>query len=153
MYTPGDYLGFAKTVNHEIKDMKNQKSIRYNWHQADETLLEGIFARGDRKVAKAIRLAYENGALFDAWTEYWNYDRWVQAFADAGLDMDFYTLRERDRDEIFPWDFIRIGVTKKFLWKEWERAHAREVTPNCRQKCSGCGAAQYGGGVCTECRE
>ena len=56
-------------------------------------------------------------------------------------------------DEIFPWDFIRIGVTKKFLWKEWERAHAREVTPNCRQKCSGCGAAQYGGGVCTECRE
>ena len=83
MYTPGDYLGFAKTVNHEIKDMKNQKSIRYNWHQADETLLEGIFARGDRKVAKAIRLAYENGALFDAWTEYWNYDRWVQAFADA----------------------------------------------------------------------
>ena len=153
MYTPGDYLGFAKTVNHEIKDMKNQKSIRYNWHQADETLLEGIFARGDRRVAKAIRLAYENGALFDAWTEYWNYDRWVQAFADAGLDMDFYTLRERDRDEIFPWDFIRIGVTKKFLWKEWERAHAREVTPNCRQKCSGCGAAQYGGGVCTECRE
>ncbi len=153
MYTPGDYLGFAKTVNHEIKDMKNQKSIRYNWHQADETLLEGIFARGDRKVAKAIRLAYENGALFDAWTEYWNYDRWVQAFADAGLDMDFYTLRERGRDEIFPWDFIRIGVTKKFLWKEWERAHAREVTPNCRQKCSGCGAAQYGGGVCTECRE
>ena len=153
MYTPGDYLGFAKTVNHEIKDMKNQKSIRYNWHQADETLLEGIFARGDRRVAKAIRLAYENGALFDAWTEYWNYDRWVQAFADAGLDMDFYTLRERDRDEIFPWDFIHIGVTKKFLWKEWERAHAREVTPNCRQKCSGCGAAQYGGGVCTECRE
>ena len=153
MYTPGDYLGFAKTVNHEIKDMKNQKSIRYNWHQADETLLEGIFARGDRMVAKAIRLAYENGALFDAWTEYWNYDRWVQAFADAGLDMDFYTLRERDRNEIFPWDFIRIGVTKKFLWKEWERAHAREVTPNCRQKCSGCGAAQYGGGVCTECRE
>ena len=67
--------------------------------------------------------------------------------------MDFYTLRERDMDEIFPWDFIRIGVTKKFLWKEWERAHAREVTPNCRQKCSGCGAAQYGGGVCTECRE
>ena len=153
MYTPGDYLGFAKTVNHEIKDMKNQKSIRYNWHQADETLLEGIFARGDRKVAKAIRIAYENGALFDAWTEYWNYDRWVQAFADAGLDMDFYTLRERDEDEIFPWDFIRIGVTKKFLWKEWERAHAREVTPNCRQKCSGCGAAKYGGGVCMEGRE
>ncbi len=150
MYTPGDYLGFAKTVNHEIKAMKNQKSIRYNWHQADETVLEGIFARGDRRVAKAIRIAYEHGALFDAWTEYWNYERWVDAFAEAGLDMDFYTLRERSEDEIFPWDFIRIGVTKKFLWREWQRAHEREVTPNCRVRCSGCGAASYGGGVCLE---
>ena len=66
--------------------------------------------------------------------------------------MDFYTLRERGEDEIFPWDFIDIGVTKKFLRKEWERAQMREVTPNCRQKCSGCGAMQYGGGVCTELR-
>ena len=153
MYTPGDYLGFAKTVNHEIKEMKNQKSIRYNWHQADETLLEGVFARGDRKIAAVIKEAYKNGALFDAWTEYWNYERWVEAFKTTGIDMDFYTLRERGADEIFPWDFINIGVTKKFLRKEWERAQMREVTPNCRQKCSGCGAMQYGGGVCTELRE
>ena len=153
MYTPGDYLGFAKTVNHEIKEMKNQKSIRYNWHQADETLLEGVFARGDRRIAAVIREAYKNGALFDAWTEYWNYERWLNAFAAAGVDMDFYTLRERGADEIFPWDFINIGVTKKFLRKEWERSQMREVTPNCRQKCSGCGAMKYGGGVCTEMRE
>ncbi len=153
MYTPGDYLGFAKTVNHEIKEMKNQKSIRYNWHQADETLLEGVFARGDRKIAAVIKEAYKNGALFDAWTEYWNYERWVEAFKTTGIDMDFYTLRERGADEIFPWDFINIGVTKKFLRKEWERAQMREVTPNCRQKCSGCGAMKYGGGVCTEVRE
>ena len=153
MYTPGDYLGFAKTVNHEIKEMKNQKSIRYNWHQADETLLEGVFARGDRRIAAVIKEAYKNGALFDAWTEYWNYERWLNAFAAAGVDMDFYTLRERGADEIFPWDFINIGVTKKFLRKEWERSQMREVTPNCRQKCSGCGAMKYGGGVCTEMRE
>lgn len=152
MYTPGDYLGFAKTVNHEIKDMKNQKSIRYNWHQADETILEGVFARGDRRIAAVIKEAYRDGALFDAWTEYWNYDRWVKAFETTGVDMDFYTLRERGEDEIFPWDFIDIGVTKKFLRKEWERAQRREVTPNCRQKCSGCGAMQYGGGVCVENR-
>lgn len=152
MYTPGDYLGFAKTVNHEIKEMKNQKSIRYNWHQADETLLEGVFARGDRRIAAVIKEAYKNGALFDAWTEYWNYERWLDAFAATGVDMDFYTLRERGADEIFPWDFINIGVTKKFLRKEWERSQMREVTPNCRQKCSGCGAMKYGGGVCTQMR-
>jgi radical SAM family uncharacterized protein len=150
MYEPGDYLGFAKTVNHEIKVMKNQKSIRYNWHQADVTLLEGIFARGDRRIADVILEAYRHGALYDAWTEYWNYDRWLAAFADTGIDMDFYTLRERPDDELFPWDFIDIGVTKKFLLKEWKNAHEGIVTPNCRAKCSGCGAAGFKGGVCIE---
>lgn len=150
MYTPGDYLGFAKTVNHEIKAMKNQKSIRYNWHQADVTLLEGVFARGDRRISAVIREAYRLGALYDAWTEYWDYSRWLQAFENTGVDMDFYTLRERGEDEIFPWDFIRIGVTKAFLRREWNRAQAGEVTPNCRAKCSGCGAAGYRGGVCIE---
>jgi len=150
MYTPGDYLGFAKTVNHEIKAMKNQKSIRYNWHQADVTLLEGVFARGDRRISAVIREAYRLGALYDAWTEYWDYSRWLQAFENTGVDMDFYTLRERGEDEIFPWDFIRIGVTKAFLRREWNRAQASEVTPNCRAKCSGCGAAGYRGGVCIE---
>ena len=152
MFRPGDYLGFAKTVNHEIKEMLNQKSIRYNWHQADVTLLEGIFARGDRRISAVIREAYENGALYDAWTEYWNYDRWLQAFETCKIDMDFYTVRERKTDEILPWDFIDIGVTKKFLQKEWERALRGEVTPNCRMNCSGCGAGRYQTGVCTERR-
>ncbi len=152
MYTPGDYLGFAKTVNHEIREMKNQKSIRYNWHQADVTLLEGVFARGDRRIAEVILEAYRLGALYDAWTEYWDYDRWLQAFENTGIDMDFYTLRERSLDEIFPWDFIHIGVTKEFLKKEWERAQEGMVTPNCREGCSGCGAGSYRGGVCIEKR-
>lgn len=153
MYEPGDYLGFAKTVNHEIKAMKNQKSIRYNWHQADVTLLEGVFARGDRRIAKVILEAYRLGALYDAWTEYWDYSRWLQAFEHTGVSMDFYTLRERELDEIFPWDFIHIGVTKDFLKKEWQKAHEEKVTPNCKVKCSGCGAACYGGGVCVEPRQ
>ncbi len=149
MFQPGDYLGFAKTVNHEIKEMLNQKSIRYNWHHADVTLLEGVFARGDRRIADVILEAYRLGALYDAWTEYWDYDRWLQAFENAGVDMDFYTMRERGLDEILPWDFIRVGVTKEFLKKEWQKAHEESVTPNCREKCSGCGAAAYRGGVCT----
>ena len=153
MHHPGDYLGFAKTVNHEIKEMLNQKSIRYNWHQADVTVLEGIFARGDRKISKVILEAYRMGALYDAWTEYWNYDRWLQAFENCGIDMDFYTTRQRSLDEVLPWDFIDIGVTKEFLKKEWERAHQEEVTPNCRMKCSGCGVTRYKGGVCVEKRE
>ncbi|MDO4297539.1 MAG: TIGR03960 family B12-binding radical SAM protein [Lachnospiraceae bacterium] len=152
MYQPGDYLGFAKTVNHEIKSMKNQKSIRYNWHQADVTLLEGVFARGDRRIADVILEAYRLGALYDAWTEYWNFDRWLEAFANTGIDMDFYTQRERGEDEIFPWDFIDIGVSRKFLLSEWKKAHEEQVTPNCRAKCSGCGAARFGGGVCFEQR-
>lgn len=150
MYQPGDYLGFAKTVNHEIKAMKNQKSIRYNWHQADVTLLEGVFARGDRKIADVILEAYRRGALYDAWTEYWNYDRWLESFEATGIDMDFYTQRERPEDEIFPWDFIDIGVSRKFLLNEWKKAHEAVVTPNCRAKCSGCGAAGFKGGVCVE---
>ena len=93
------------------------------------------------------------GALYDAWTEYWNYDRWLQAFENCGIDMDFYTTRQRSLDEVLPWDFIDIGVTKEFLKKEWERAHQEEVTPNCRMKCSGCGVARYKGGVCVEKRE
>ena len=152
MHQPGDYLGFAKTVNHEIKEMLNQKSIRYNWHQADVTMLEGIFARGDRKISSVILEAYRQGALYDAWTEYWNYDRWLQAFETCGIDMDFYTVRKRELDEIFPWDFIDIGVTKTFLKKEWQTAHQELVTPNCRMQCSGCGAGKYKTGICTEAK-
>ena len=100
--------------------MKNQKSIRYNWHQADETLLEGIFARGDRKVAKAIRLAYENGALLDAWTGT-GIDRWVQAFADADSIWGFLHAAG-DAQTGYSRGFHSHQLAKKFLWKEWERA-------------------------------
>ena len=153
MSEPGDYLGFARTVNLEIKSMLNAKSIRYMWHDANESVLEGVFARGDRKLAPVIVEAYRQGALFDAWTEYWDYQRWVDAFEKTGVSMSFYTSRERTEDEIFPWDFIDAGVTKQFLLREWKRAHEETVTPNCVMECSGCGAMKYGVGVCHHRRE
>ena len=134
-----EFLGKAKIVNQEVKDQLNRKSIKYNWHEADVTVLEGILARGDRRLAPAILRAYEKGALYDAWGENFKYSRWSEAFDEFHLDPAFYTERERSYEEILPWDFIRIGVTKKFLWKEWERAQKEEVTKNCRAGCSGCG--------------
>lgn len=150
MYTPSDYLGRAKIVNDHVKEMLNRKSIRYNWHEADVTVLEGILARGDRRLCDAIELVYKNGGIFDAWHEYFDYDRWLDAFKECDIDPDFYTMRERPVDEVLPWDFIDIGVTKQFMIKQWESALAGEVTPNCKMKCSACGAMQYNGGVCYE---
>ena len=150
MYDPSEYLGRAKIVNDHVKEMHNRKSIRYNWHEAYITVLEGILARGDRKISDAILKVYENGGYFDAWSEYFDYDRWLDAFKECGIDPDFYTKRERSLDEIFPWDFIDIGVSKDFMKREWKNVLAESVTPNCRMRCSACGAKQFGGGVCYE---
>ena len=150
MFRKEDYLDKAKVVKEEIRAQLNQKSIKYNYHEADVTVLEGILARGDRKVADVLEAAYKKGAIFDSWSEYFRYDLWMEAFEELGIDPEFYTLRERSLEEIFPWDFISIGVTKNFLKREWEKAMKGEVTPNCRQQCSGCGAGAYKGGVCVE---
>lgn len=150
MNTHEEFLGKAYTVNHTIKDQLNKKSIKYNWHEADVTLLEGLLARGDRRVGRTILKAYENGALYDAWSETFHYDIWLKAMEETGISYDFYNFRTRTFDEILPWDFIHIGVTRKFLEREWERAKQGIVTPNCRQGCSGCGGRSYGGGVCYE---
>ena len=150
MHDPEDYIARAKVVNDTVKEQLNRKSIKYNWHEADVTVLEGVLARGDRKVGNVIRTVYERGGIFDAWSEYFDYQRWLDAFAECGVDMDFYTKRERSLDEVFPWDFIDTGVTKEFLKREWQNAMEENVTPNCRMRCSGCGARQFGGGVCFE---
>ena len=150
MWSEQDFIDKAKVVKGEIRAQLNQKSIRYSWHEPDVTILEGFLARGDRRAADVILKAYQKGALYDAWSEHFRYDLWKEAFAETGIDLDFYTLRERPVTEILPWDFIDAGVTKKFLIREWENAHKETVTPNCREKCSGCGAMKYGGGVCFE---
>ncbi|MDC7287881.1 TIGR03960 family B12-binding radical SAM protein [Blautia schinkii] len=150
MYREEDFIAKAKVVKEEIRAQLNQRSIKYNWHEPDVTILEGFLARGDRRCGQVIKAAYEKGALYDAWSESFRYDIWKEAFKETDVDLDYYTLRERSTDEILPWDFIDAGVSKKFLIREWDQAKNEIVTPNCRQKCSGCGVKRYGGGVCCE---
>ena len=153
MHDPEDYIGRAKIVNEAVKEQLNRKSIKYNWHEADVTVLEGVLARGDRRVGQVLRRVYEKGGIFDAWSEFFDYQRWLDAFAECGVDMDFYTKRERPLDELFPWDFIDAGVSKEFLKREWQNAKNGTVTPNCRMRCSACGAGKFKIGVCTAARE
>ena len=150
MSTKEEFLDKARVVNRKMKEMLNHKSLKYNWHEADVTVLEGVLARGDRRVAAVIEEAYRNGALYDAWSESFRNDIWMKAFETCGVDIDFYTTRERSLDELFPWDFIDTGVSKEFLKREWNNAVNGTVTPNCRERCSGCGVRRFGGGVCFE---
>lgn len=142
-----------KFLTRKVKEQINQRSIRYICHDAVTSELEGIFARGDRRLSTVIEKAYRRGCIFDAWTDYFKPDVWEEILNECGVDRYFYNYRERDKDEIFPWDFIDIGVSKKFMWREYEKAKAEKVTPNCRVKCSGCGAARFGAGVCMETRQ
>lgn len=153
MYTKEEFLDKAYLTRNSIKEQLNQKSIKYNWHEADVSVLEGVFARGDRRVAQVIERAYQKGCLFDAWGEYYRNDVWLETFDECGVDIGFYTTRERSLDEIFPWDFIDCGVTKDFLKREWNKAMSETVSPNCKKQCQGCGANRFGGGICFEARE
>lgn len=150
MSTSEEFLEKQRFLNGKMKEQLNYKSIKYNWHEAELTLLEGVLARGDRKLNKLILDVYKKGAIFDSWSEHFKYDAWMEAFKENDIDPLFYTARERSADELLPWDFIDAGVTKKFLWREYQQALGETVTPNCRQQCSGCGATKFGGGVCFE---
>lgn len=150
MCTKEEFLDRARIVNDKFKEMLNKKSMKYNWHEADVSVIEGLLARGDRRVGNVVLNAYNNGCLYDAWGDSFVYEKWLKAIDDAGIDLSFYTTRCRRQDELFPWDFINTGVTKGFLWREWGRAKEGLVTPNCRTQCSGCGASAFGGGVCYE---
>lgn len=149
MNSKEEFLEKARILNQEFKEQLNKKSMKYNWHEADISVLEGVLARGDRRLGRAILAAYKKGCIYDAWSEHFQAEKWTEAFLETGISVDFY-LRERPLEEIFPWDFIDIGVSKKFLQREWENAKKEVVTPNCRSKCQGCGAAAFGGGVCFE---
>lgn len=150
MYTAQEFVEKAHFVNDAMKEQLNKKSIKYNWHEPDVSELEGVFARGDRRVGQVIKRAYEKGCIFDAWSEHFSYRKWSEAFQECDIAIAFYNNRERSLEEILPWDFIDAGITKKFLKQEWEQAIKEEITPNCRSKCSSCGANRYGGGVCYE---
>ncbi len=148
--TEEEFIEKAYQTRKAISEQLNQKSIKYNWHEADASVMEGVLARGDRRLGQVIRKVYEAGSIYDAWGECYHHERWIEAIKECGLSVDFYTHRERPLDEILPWDFIDCGVTKEFLKREWEKARQEEISANCRQQCQGCGAAKFGGGVCTE---
>ena len=132
-----------------LKEQIKNRYVSYNWHDSSLSILEGIVARGDRRLAQVIAEAHRLGARFDSWHEHFRPDIWYEAFKNVGLDPDFYNTRERSYDEILPWDHIDVGVTKKFLIAESEKAKRGETTQNCREKCAGCGAiGAFGGGFC-----
>ena len=121
MYTNEEYIAKAAVVKHAFQEQLNRKSLKYHWHDAEVTVLEGVLARGDRRVGRVIREAYRLGCLYDSWGDLFDNDKWMQAFEDTGVDIGFYNLRERSLDETFPWDFIEIKPGKEFLIKESKR--------------------------------
>jgi radical SAM family uncharacterized protein len=137
--TKEEFLDKAYLTRKGIAAQLNQKSIQYNWHEADASVLESALARGDRRLSKVLLRAYEKGCFYDAWSEYFHNDKWLEAFTECGLSLEFFANRERALDEILPWDFIDCGVSKDFLKREWEKALREETSPNCRQQCNGCG--------------
>lgn len=143
-----DFIDKAELTKKTMLSELNKKSLSYHWHEAGTSVVEGVFARGDRRVSGAIKEAYDKGCLFDAWNETYKHDVWMEAFENNGAGLDFYVFRERCTDEIFPWDFIDCGVNKSYLVREWEKAARGETTDNCRDKCSGCGAFVYECGIC-----
>jgi len=128
-----------------LKSCITDKRIRYTYHDAKVSFLEAVFARGDRRLAPALALAVEEGLMFDAWEEYFDYDKWMDIFARTGVDTAFYTTRGFGLDEVLPWDIIDCGVTKKYLLRERERAYSGKTTPSCQEHCNGCGADKLGG--------
>jgi hypothetical protein len=143
-----EYVRRARHVKDTFNQQLNKKRLKFAYHDQDISVLEAVFARGDRRLSKVIYDAYRDGAIFDAWTEFFDMERYYKAFAENGIDYKFYTERERELDEVFPWDHLDAGVSKQFLMKEWQAAKEGRVTSNCRDKCQGCGAAVFGSGVC-----
>ena len=124
----------------EIKTIKN---VTLNYHDSKTGIIEAVFARGDRRVGKALLAAWQKGARFDGWSDCFDYERWLAAFAEAGIDKDFYAARQRGENEVFPWEHISPGVSRKFLWNEWQKAYAQQLTHDCRRlSCTGCGVCQ-----------
>lgn len=135
-----------------LKDSIKSKKITFNYHENRTSFLEGVFARGDRRLCSVIESAYKKGCRFDGWDECFNLDAWLEAFKECNVSPEFYANRTRSFDEIMPWDHIDYRITKEFLIRENTAAHAEKTTPNCREKCAGCGANSYGKGVCFEKR-
>ena len=131
-----------------LREYMNTKTVTYNWHDSGTSFMEAVLARGDRRLCKVLECAWRKGAKLDAWEEYFSLERWMEAFAECGLDPHFYANRRREKDELMPWSMISSGVTEAYLWREWERACQGVTTPDCRTQCNGCGANHLVGGTC-----
>ncbi|WP_300348677.1 TIGR03960 family B12-binding radical SAM protein [Clostridium sp.] len=155
-FTPFQWAPMEKmdVVTEKIKAVKGaikSRSINYNYHEQKTSYMEAVLARGDRRICDVIIKAYEKGAKFDGWSEYFDFELWQEALAECNVDGDFYAYRERSYDEILPWDFIDIGVTRKYLERENEKARTGEPTQNCRKGCTGCGVnVNFKDGECFE---
>ncbi|MDZ4993983.1 TIGR03960 family B12-binding radical SAM protein [Clostridium perfringens] len=155
-FTPFQWAPMEKmdVVTEKIKAVKGaikSRSIVYNYHEQKTSYMEAVLARGDRRLCDVLIKAYEKGAKFDGWSEYFNFELWQEAMAECNVDGDFYAYRERSYDEVLPWDFIDIGVTRKYLERENEKAKTAELTQNCRKGCTGCGVnVNFKDGECFE---
>ncbi len=152
-YTAFQWVGQISKEEYErrvalLRDAIKTKTVTYNWHDSETSVIEAVLARGDRKLCKVLETVWRKGARLDAWEEYFSYDRWQEAFAECGVDPSFYANRQRPADEIFPWETISCGVTKAYLRREYEKAAAGVTTPDCRTLCGGCGANRLTGGAC-----
>jgi radical SAM superfamily enzyme YgiQ (UPF0313 family) len=134
-----------------LKQKLSDRDIRYQYHDVGISHIEAVLARGDRRISAALELACRMGFHFDAWDENFDYERWTEVFERTGVDPAFYANREHRPDEVLPWDIIDCGVTKKFLWRERERAYQGKTTPNCRGSCQGCGVSKFAAGLCRAC--
>ncbi len=133
-----------------MREVLRIKGVNFNWHESEVSLLEACFSRGDRRIGKVLRRAFEKGCLLDGWDEHFKYREWMEAFEECGLDPAFYAYRRREKDEILPWDIVDAGVTKEFLWREKEKAEKAAVTKDCRLGCNGCGIQRFKG-ACSFC--
>ena len=149
-WEPMDTMENLERKQDILKSKIRSRSIKYNWHDATVSYLEAIFARGDRRLNKVLVEAQKRGIKFDGWAEYFDFDKWMEIFKDCGIDPDFYATRKRSYDEVLPWDHINVGVSKSFMINENKKAHGETTTPQCREKCSGCGANRFGGDVCAD---
>ena len=140
-----DSLESLEAKQKHLRECITDKKIRYTYHDAEVSRIEAVLARGDRRLAPAIELAVEEGSIFDAWEEYFSYEKWIGVFERCGVDPDFYTTRGFGKDEVLPWDIIDCGVTKAYLEREREKAYAEKTTPSCAESCNGCGANKLGG--------
>ena len=140
-----DTLEELEKKQQHVKSLVTNRKIRYHYHDAYASRIEAVFARGDRRLGKALMEAQKMGLKFDAWDEFFSYEKWMQVFENAGIDPAFYANRDFGIDEVLPWDIIDIGVTKEFLLREYKKSREAKPTPNCREKCAGCGANRLGG--------